>query len=150
MKIAKISSLKEFLNFFNLVVDYAGLGAYRPLTLRVYYFLSVNFFGTSPLPIRILSFITFYLDVFLVGYLANLLTKNIKIAFLAVFLYATSVTHFGHLYYTGAFQELLMSLFFLASVIFFAKYENVASYKQDRGSYVAQSNQDQSIQPRVI
>lgn len=123
LKIAKISSLKEFLNFFNPVMDYAGLGAYRPLTLRVYYFLSVNFFGTNPLPLRIISFVTFYMDVFLVGYLANLLIKNIKIAYLTAFLYAVSVTHFGHLYYTGAFQELLMSLFFLASVIFFAKYE---------------------------
>lgn len=136
LKIAKVSSFKEFLNFFNPVIDYAGVGAYRPLTLRVYYFLSVNFFNSNPLPLRIISFLVFYADVYLVGYLTKLLTKDIKIALLSVFLFAISVTHFGHLYYIGAFQELLVALFFLASVIYFAKYEIDFKKKRSTGSLV--------------
>jgi hypothetical protein len=127
LKVARVSSVKDFLNFFSLVKDSAGLGAYRPLTLRAYYFLTVQFFNLNPIPLHIISFITFFTDIFLVGYLTKLLTKNIKIAALCTFLYATSVTHFGQLYYLGAFQELFLGLTFLTSVIFSVKRKLVLS-----------------------
>lgn len=123
LKIANVSSLNDFLNFFNLIKDVEGIGVYRPLTLRVFYFLTVKLFHLNPLPLHIISFITFFIIIFLVGKLANLLTKSNKIAILSSFLYAVSVTHFGQLYYVGAFQELCLTLLFLASVIFFIKYE---------------------------
>jgi len=110
LKIAKVTSLQDFLNFFNLTKDFGGIGVYRPIPLRFIYFLAVEF-------------ATFFLDIFLVGVLIKLLTKNNKIGFFSSFLYATSVTHFGQLYYINQYQELCMTLFFLASVIFFVKYE---------------------------
>ena len=129
LKIAKVSSFHDFLNFFNLVKDTVGIGAYRPLTLRVYYFLSVEFFHLNPFPLHIISFLAFFLDIFLVGLLTKLLTKSNKIALLSSFLYTTSVTHFGHLYYTGGFQELFVALMFLGSLILFIKYEIDVSEK---------------------
>lgn len=123
LKISKVGSLSEFANFFNLAKDVDGIGVYRPLTLRAYYYLGSTVFNLNPLSMQIISFITFLIDIFLVGYLAKLLTKNEKIAALTLFLYATSVTHFGQLYYIGAFQELFITFTFLSSIIFFAKYE---------------------------
>ncbi len=123
LRIAHISSFKVFLNFFNLFKDFAGIGVYRPIPLRLIYFLAIELFHQSPVALHIISFITFFLDVFLVGVLIRLLTKNNKIALLSSFLYAVSVTHFGQLYYINQYQELCMALFFLASVIFFVRYE---------------------------
>ncbi len=123
LKIANVSSLNDFFSFFNLIKDTGNIGVYRPLTLRVFYFLTVEFFHLNSLPLHIISFATFFADVFLVGRLARLLTKNNKIALLSSFLYAVSATHFGQLYYIGMFQELFLTLLFLASVIFFIEYE---------------------------
>ena len=123
LKIANTTSLGGFLNFFNLLKDTEGIGVYRPLTLRVYYFLGSNLFNLNPIPLRIISFITFFAIIFLVGKLVKLLTGNAKVAVLSSFLYAVSVTHFGQLYYIGAFQELFLTMLFLASVMFFVKYE---------------------------
>jgi hypothetical protein len=121
LRIAHVSSFKDFFNFFNLLNDVGGIGVYRPLTLRVFYFLGVELFRLNPMPLHVISFITFFINIFMVGRLVELLTKNHKIALLSSFLYATSVTHFGQLYYIGAFQELFLTLLFLSSVIFFIK-----------------------------
>jgi hypothetical protein len=123
LKIAGVKSFGEFLNFFNLIRDIEGIGVYRPLTLRVYYFLSVELFNLNPIALRIISFITFFAVIFLVWKLIKYLTGNTKIALFSAFLYGVSVTHFGQLYYIGAFQELFLTAMFLASTIFFIKYE---------------------------
>ena len=131
LKIADVSSWKDFLGFFNPVRDMEGIGVYRPLTLRVFYYLGVTLFNLNPLGLRIIAFLTFFADILLVGFLAKLLTGSIKVSALSLFLYATSVTHFGQLYYIGAFQELFLTLTFLSSVIFFIKYE--IGSKKDSG-----------------
>lgn len=122
LKISRVDSIGGFLNFFNPANDTNGIGVYRPLTLRVFYFLGSTIFNLNPLGLRIISFITFYLNVILVGYLAKLLTRNDKVSALSLFLYATSVTHFGQLYYIGAYQELFITFVFLSSIICFIKF----------------------------
>lgn len=123
LKTSGVSTFWDLLKFFNPIHDYFGLGAYRPLTLGVYYFVSAHFFGGSALPLRVLLFIVFYANVLLVWKLADLISDNKKIAISSAFLYAMSASHFGHLYYTGCFQDTLASLFFFSSVYFFIKYE---------------------------
>jgi len=123
LKIANVSSWNDFINFFNPIKDIESIGVYRPLTLRVFYFLGATLFNLNPIALRIIAFLTFYVDIILVGFLVKLLTGNAKIAAFSLFLYATSVTHFGQLYYIGAYQELLLTFTFLASVIFFIKFE---------------------------
>lgn len=128
LKISKIENVSQFISFFDPVHDPLYIGVYRPLPLRVYYFLGTFVFNLNPLGLRIISFVTFILDILLVGYLVKLLTKNDKISAISVFLYAVSVTHFGQLYYIGAFQELLITLLTLLSVIFFAKSRILLSF----------------------
>lgn len=123
LKIANVDSFKGFLSFFNPIKDIEGIGVYRPLTLRVYYFLSVKLFHLSSLPLRLISFAAFFAVIILVWKFINLLIQNKKMALFATFLYAVSVTHFGQLYYIGAFQELFLTMLFLGSIIFFVKYE---------------------------
>jgi len=136
LKIANVTSFKGFLGFFNPIKDIEGIGVYRPLTLRVYYFLSVELFNLSPLPLRLISFAAFFAVIILVWKLINLLTQNKKIALLATFLYAVSVTHFGQLYYIGAFQELFLTMLFLGSIISFVKYETGSDKKFDVKSLI--------------
>jgi len=123
LRISQINSVKEFFNFFNLVKSPEGWGLYRPLTTQVFYFLTIKFFNLNPVPLHIISFLTFFAIIFLVAEFARIVTKNKDVALLSAFLYATSATHFGHLYFLGAYQELGMTLFFLLSVISFIKYE---------------------------
>jgi hypothetical protein len=85
--------------------------------------LGVELFNLNPIPLHIISFIVFFIIIFLVAKLAKFLTNDNKLAVLSSFLYAVSVTHFGQLYYVGAFQELCLTALFLASVIFFIEYE---------------------------
>jgi hypothetical protein len=129
LRISQVSSVKDFFNFFNLMKSPEGWGLYRPLTTQIYYFISSRLFNLNPLPLHVISFITFFGIIFLVAELTMILTKNTNIALLSAILYATSATHFGHLYFLGAYQELGMTLFFLLSVIYFIKFELLKKYK---------------------
>ena len=123
LKLARASSLMDFLNFFNPLKDLGAVGVYRPIPQRFIYFLDVGFFHQNPLFLHIVSFVTLFAIIILVSVLVRLLTKDNKIAMISAFLYAVSATHFGKLYYINQYQEFCMTLFFLASTIFFVKYE---------------------------
>ncbi|MGB6882195.1 MAG: glycosyltransferase family 39 protein [Microgenomates group bacterium] len=122
LKISKVNTLTGFFNFFNFTQGPEGLGVYRPLTTQVFYFLGNSLFHLNPLPLHIISFLTFFLVIFLVYKLVSMITKNQTISLISAFLYATSATHFGHLYYLATYQELGLALFFLLTVIFFVKF----------------------------
>lgn len=127
LRLANVSSLGAFINFFNLLKSPEGWGLYRPLTTQVFYFLTVKLFNLNPLPLHIISFVTLFIIIYLVGELTILLTGNRKVAIFAALLYATSATHFGHLYFLGTYQELGMALFFLLSIICFFKDKTIIS-----------------------
>src|SRR3990172_4012767 len=133
LKISQANSVKEFLNFFNLTRGPDGLGMYRPLTTQVFYFLARKIFNLNPLGLHVISFFIFFAVIFLVYKFCLLLLNDHKspftnhISLLAAFLYATSATHFGHLYFLGAFQELGLALFFLLSVLSFIKFLHKSS-----------------------
>src|SRR5258708_34818645 len=122
LKIAKANSISDFLNFFNITKGPDGLGMYRPLTTQVFYWVSRTFFESNPLPLHLIAFAALFGIVYLVYFLTKLLSKNSFVSATAAFLYATSATHFGHLYYMATFQELGMTFFVLLSVIFFIKF----------------------------
>ena len=122
LKISKANSLAEFFNFFNFTQGPEGLGVYRPLTTQVFYFLSNSVFNLNPMALHIISFVTFFLVTYLVYKLVKMLIKNDSAALFAAFLYATSATHYGHLYYLATYQELGMAVFCLLSVVFFIKF----------------------------
>ena len=129
LKISKANSLGEFFNFFNFTQGPEGLGVYRPLTTQAFYFLSNSVFNLHPLALHIISFATFFLVIYLVYKLVNMIVKNNSIAFLAAFLYATSATHYGHLYYLANYQELGLAVFCLLAVVLFIKFISVGNIK---------------------
>jgi len=135
LKISQANSLREFVNFFNLTKGPEGLGMYRPLTTQVFYFFSWKVFNLNPAGLHAISFLVFFAVIYLVYLLAKniLLILNSKFAIqgslLVAFLYATSATHFGHLYYLAAFQELGMAFFFLFSTISFINFLTKAKNK---------------------
>ena len=120
LKISQLGSLSSFLHFFDFTKGPEGLGFYRPLTTQVFYFLGWVF-KLNPLPLHIISFVTFFAVTYLVYRLASELSKNQFVAFISAFLYATSATHFGHLYYLATYQELGLTLFYLLSTLLFIK-----------------------------
>jgi len=124
LKISQANSLGEFANFFNLTTGPDGLGMYRPLTTQAFYFLGWRLFSLNPIGLHIISFLIFFGVIYLVFSLVLELSKNEKISLLAAFLYATSATHFGHLYYLATFQELGLTFFFIISVILFIQFLN--------------------------
>ena len=124
LKISQANSLGEFANFFNLTTGPDGLGMYRPLTTQAFYFLGWRLFSLNPIGLHIISFLIFFGVIYLVFSLVLELSKNEKISLLAAFLYATSATHFGHLYYLATFQELGLAFFFLISVLLFIQFLN--------------------------
>ena len=127
LKISQAKNVLQFLNFFNLIKSPDGFGMYRPLTTQAFYFLSWKFFNLDPVPLHIISFLTFFAVIYLIYKLVYELIKNEKIAMISSFLYAVSATHFGHLYYLATFQELGVTLFVLLSCLSFLKNKNSGS-----------------------
>lgn len=129
LKISKANSLGEFFNFFNFTQGPEGLGVYRPLTTQAFYFLSNSVFNLNPFALHVISFITFFLVIYFVYKLVNMITRNDSMAVFAAFLYATSATHYGHLYYLGTYQELGLAVFCLLTVILFIKFVGKGNLK---------------------
>ncbi len=119
LKISNVNSLFPFLNFFNPLKGPDGLGMYRPLTTQVFYFLGLKLFNGNPVFLHLIAFMALFAIIYLVYKLSVALTANKNIGFIASLLYATSATHFAHLYYLATFQELGMTFFVLLSLISF-------------------------------
>lgn len=129
LTISQARAFGDFLNFFNPTVAPGGFGFYRPLTTQVFYFLGISLFKLNPLPLHLISFTVFFAVIFMVFKLAEELLKSRKAALLTAFLYAVSATHFGHLYYLGAFQELGLAFFFFFSVWQFVRFLKFGKFR---------------------
>lgn len=116
--LSRIDSFADFLLFFNPLSAPERLGHYRPLTTQAYFLIS-HFFNLSPLPLHIVAYFFFFINIYLVYYLTRIILKQKYSAAISAFLYAVSATHFAHLYWPALFQELGLIFFFLLSVIFF-------------------------------
>lgn len=132
LRISEFGTIKEFFNFFNLANSLSGFAMYRPITTQVFYSLAWKFFNLNPVWLHLIAFFTFAGIICLVYKLANLLLKNNNLALFSAFLYATSASHFGQLYYLANYQELGMTLLALLSCWCFLKYLN----KQEPGSWI--------------
>lgn len=117
--IAKASSLKEVLQFFYL--SPGGWGLYRPISTQLFYFIYKSLFGFNPFWMHVLLFVIFFVIVYLVYKIAYSITKKINTSLFTTFLYATSATHFGQLYFPAT-QELWVGLFYFCSVWLFIRY----------------------------
>ena len=127
-RISDAHSLKDFILFFDPIHAPEGWGFYRPLTTQVLYFLVRNLFNFDPLAAHSLALAMFLLVCYLVYKLLLQFTNDKKRSYIGLFLYATSASHFTHLY-SIANQELGHAIFFLISVITFINYMICAEKK---------------------
>jgi len=118
--IAKPAGLNNFLSFFDITQSYQGYPHFRPLTTQVFYSLAW-IFDLNPLPMHILNFVIYIVVSILIYDLFKVIGFNEKAAFIGLFLYITSATHFGRIYFLST-QEFGYSLFVLFSLILFIKY----------------------------
>ena len=121
-KIAQVSSVKDFLNFFNPTYTPENWAYYRPLTTQVFYAIGRYFFNFRSFPMRLLSFCFFVLTIILVKKNIYLLTEDNFLAITSSFFYTMSATNFSKIYFLGATQELGLAVFFQLSTLFFIKF----------------------------
>ena len=117
-RISQAKNIGDFINYFNLFKPSVNWGYYRPLTTQLVYFIGWKVFDYNPVLMHGLAFVLFSGVVLLVYKLAKELTQNTAIAYLATLYYATSATHFPHLY-SIATQELGHALCYLTSILAF-------------------------------
>ena len=120
-RISNATSSKEFLSFFDPIHAPEGWGFYRPLTTQALYFAVRHLFQFNPVAAHLLALGMFLVVCFMVYKLILLLTENKKQSLFGLFLYATSASHFTHLY-SIANQELGHTIFYLGAVLAFSKF----------------------------
>lgn len=121
LRISHFHSLADLASSFSLAGGPGGWGLYRPLTVQVFYSLAWTFFNLNPIYLHIVLFLLFFILIYLVYKLILLISKDKKTSLIAAFLYATSATHFGHLYFLST-QELGLAIFVLLTVIYGLKF----------------------------
>lgn len=116
LKISRIDSMGDFLNFFNPTKGFF----YRPLTTEVFYalihLLSENIFLTKliVLGVYIVGLVFMYLSI-------KEISKNNSLAGLATFLYGIHFSHVFQLYWLATFQEVGLMTTLAGSFYFFSK-----------------------------
>lgn len=109
LQVSRISSVGQFLNFFNPAKDYF----FRPIPTELFYFI-IHIFRESTFIAKLIVFSTFFAGIYFVYQSLIHLTKNKLLARLTVFLYAIHFSHVFQLYWLATFQEVAL-LAFLAS-----------------------------------
>lgn len=127
LKISNAQSLKDFFNFFNLKQGIDGQLLYRPLTTHVFYFIGRLFFNLNPIGLHLFSFLLFFVIVIFIYKITYELSQDTEISLITTFLYATSASHFGHLYYLAT--ENVLGVVFFPAVYFFIRYLKDKKYK---------------------
>ncbi len=119
MRASQILNFSEFLNFFSFTHNAQSLTFYRPLPQQVFFFLSSSVFGINAFPYHLFVLICFGISLYLLFKLAQKLHFSDTQASLSVFLYAIAVANFPRIYFLSAFQDVLLPLFVVASLILF-------------------------------
>ncbi len=121
LNISQISSFKEFLNFFSFSPTPQSAAFYRPLSTQVFFFAFRSLFDLNSLPYFLFVLAVFGFSLYLVYLLAQKVLKNKTQAILALFFYSISVTNFTKIYFLSAFQEIVMVVFILLSILSYLK-----------------------------
>lgn len=110
-------------DFYNIYRGFVGsfvpipYFAFRPIPYEIFGWIVVNLLGTNPVLTHAILFVFHFLNIYLLWKLIGKFTKNKKIQFFASFLYGTSSTHFGVLFWVTAnyvlFGTTLLLIFLL-------------------------------------
>ncbi|MBU1200450.1 hypothetical protein KJ953_02840 [Patescibacteria group bacterium] len=120
LRLSQISSFSEFFNFFSFSNNAQTASFYRPLSTQVFFFIFQTIFGLNSFFYHIFVMAGFFYSLYLLHSLCLILFKNKLVANVSLIIYAVSATNFTRLYFLSAFQEILMVIFILSSLIYFA------------------------------
>lgn len=118
LTLAKAGSLSEFMNFFNpFRVDWIF---FRPLSTQLPYWLAVTIFGLSGAPVfmHFLMLIIHAVNGYLVTQIAKKYVPGQAPTILGL-VYVVASSHFLSLFYIGAVQQLISTLFSLLTLRLF-------------------------------
>jgi hypothetical protein len=119
LRISRYQSLFQYLTDFDLTrPQRLGFGWFRPISLQTFFAIDNYIFNSSPVFIRLISFIFLLIICVLVYKLVKSLTKNHQISSLAVFFYLTASTQFTRVAFFGN-QELVYTTMALATLLSF-------------------------------
>ncbi len=125
LKLSQISSPTEFLNFFSFSNNAQTASFYRPLSTQVFFYIFQTIFGLNSFFYHLFVMAGFFYSLYLLHSLCLILFKNKLVANVSLIIYAVSATNFTRLYFLSAFQEILMVIFVLSSLIQFIKNKTV-------------------------
>lgn len=117
LRVSQITNPLEFINFFSFSHTLQSTPFYRPISTQLFFFLSYRLFGLNAFPYYLILISAFALSLYLLYCLAQKLANNKNTALLSVFFYGISATNFPRLYYLSNFQEILMVIFVIASML---------------------------------
>lgn len=120
LSISRAGNIKEFINFFNpLSVSWIF---FRPLSTQVPYWLGTSLFSDalSPQFMHVLMLVLHASNAYLVFLISRKYIKEGASLLLGIF-YSISSVHFLSLFYIGAIQQLISTLFSLLAIHLFIK-----------------------------
>lgn len=120
LRLAQIGSFAEFTNFFSFTHTPQSASFYRPLSTQVFFFAFQKLADLNAIYYHFFVLASFALLLYLIYQQGQaLLAKNT--ALLATFIYGLSVSNFTRLYFLSAYQEILMAIFVLLSLLTYKK-----------------------------
>lgn len=113
LKVVQISSVGEFLNFFNPIPNEQSIAFYRPIPTQLFFFVFYRLFGLNVFFYHLFVFGVFGFSLYLFYSLLLKLKVSKTASILALIIFAFSHTNFTRLYFLSAGQETMMVLFIL-------------------------------------
>lgn len=118
--ISKANNLFQYLKFFKFRGD---IIAYRPISLQNYFFVSGELFGFNPTGFRLITFIFFLTNAFLISKMVSKITHDSKVGLLTASLWLTSAIHFMALSWIAAAYNIIGTFFWLVTTHFYLKFK---------------------------
>lgn len=118
-------TLRGFVNLFRFhSFEERKIAFYRPITREVPFNLSYNLFGLNPLPLRLLSFVLVFGNVYMTYLLINKLFNNRNVGWLSAFFVGISSVNTASLYYlAGGIQTIGATFFMLLCLLLFDRHK---------------------------
>ncbi len=106
LKITRINSFSQFINFFSPIRQYS----YKPVSTEVFYFF-IHLFNENIFIAHLLGFFIYFIGVYYLFKIILHLSKNKPLSYLTTGFFAINFTHVFQLYYLGTFQEVFLFTF---------------------------------------
>ncbi len=121
-------SLGGFLNLLNFhSFEERKIAFYRPISREIPFFVSYSLFGLNPIPLRILSFLLVFGNIYLTYLLMRRLFKNEAVGMMAAFFVGISNVNTASLYYlAGGIQTIAATFFILLCLVLFEGHKKLS------------------------